>query len=498
MTPKPTGITSQVLTPNAWYYVTWDDVPGTDVRYECHHEGEAASTELRKPESALIAVPKGTTRYTRIRNIVDGVPSGWVKVTLNDKGEIVDIDGDDPTPGKPPNPPRNLDAVDVTATATRLVWDPPEPGGTDVDHYHVSWSRDGAAGEQTTVTDTELALDGLTPDAAYAAAVTAVSAASVPSKAVHAQWRTQPDGTDPETPPAPPSGLHVVSTDPEYASVTVGWHPQGDADYWEVLLDDVYPRYRRANSTEYVFSDLTDGTQYSYRVRAVRKSPTSGKLLRSAPTRGHFTYDGHTPPPVGPQPPRNVRAHCITDTSTKVEWDLDAGVYEYRVWIEGMEDAAQTTQGSLVTVVGLSQATAYTALVTARDRAGNESRPGSVWFRTGIPEPDPDPDPEVPTEPDWPAPTLMIEPLEGGRARATWDDPPEGTPPGIYTPSPGRKPTGAMGYPFWHVSTDQATWFFTRDRQHEFEIPRSGEVQVSVYGVWDNTLTGIATKGVAL
>ena len=48
------------------------------------------------------------------------------------------------------------------------------------------------------------------------------------------------------------------------------------------------------------------------------------------------------------------------------------------------------------------------------------------------------------------------------------------------------------------MSLDGRTWFFTRERQFEFDVNPGAQVMVSVYGVWDNTLTHIATKGVAL
>lgn len=490
-TPKPSGITAQVIRPREWYTVSWDDVAGADY-YECQHQDEAHVSQLRKPESALIAVPRGTRRFTAIRNVVGGEPSGWVRVTLNDEGSIVDIDGDDdPPPDKPPNPPRNPQATEVVATSARLVWDAPTSGGTPVDHYHVSWSKAGGSstGEDTS-DNPELLVTGLDADSDYGAAVSAVSAAGSPSKSVPVYWHTEADEVvpPPEQPPNPPTGLRVTSTEPEYASVSVVWNQQDDADYFEVLLDNVFPRYRKANSAEYTFSDLTDGQTYTWRVRAVRKA-SGGKLLRSTAASSEFTYEGEKPPPP-PTPvprPRNVRAHCISHNSTKVEWDLDAQVIEYEVWLGGAEEAAQRTQDTLVTISGLTSNTSYTAYVVAYDEDGRSSEPGSVAFKTGLPEPPPDEDPDADTAADWPAPRLEVVPTQNGRVRATWDD-----------PATSEKPTSGMGFPFWHVSLDQRTWYFTRERQYEFDVGHGGELFVSVYGVWDNTLTGIATQGVAL
>src|SRR5690606_26053227 len=192
-------------------------------------------------------------------------------------------------------------------------------------------------------------------------------------------------------------------------------------------------------------------------------------------------------PDEAPAAPRNVRAHCITHQSSKVEWDRDPAVHEYEVWLAGAEDAAQRTQDTIVTVTGLKPLTSYTAIVVAYSRSGKASAPGTVQFRTGSAEPAPEPDPDVDTAADWPAPELQVWPLENGKVRASWVDPDD-----------GQKPKGQMGYPYWHVSLDQKTWFFTRSREYEFEVAPGGEVFVSVYGVWDNNLTAIATRGVAL
>ena len=150
------------------------------------------------------------------------------------------------------------------------------------------------------------------------------------------------------------------------------------------------------------------------------------------------------PVPDGkPSTPQNVRAHCITHNSTKVEWDRDPKVTEYEVWIGGNRDSAQRTKDTLVTVTGLLPNTHYTAHVVAHAN-GHQSEPGSIGFRTGTAEPPPITDPDTDTAAEWPAPDLMVWPLEGGKVRATWTDPDDGT-----------KPKKDMGYPFWHVSLEQ-------------------------------------------
>ena len=272
----------------------------------------------------------------------------------------------------------------------------------------------------------------------------------------------------------------------------------------EAFLNDEWVVAHRYGS-EYLVQMYADGSPTEWRARyVVGDQPGPWRTGRVA-FPDSFIEDGGTSPDPDPGPkpdpdpgptpdpvpgppsaPRNVRAHCITDTSTKIEWDRDPTVMEYEVWIAPHRDAAPRTGSTLVTVSGLTQATEYTAVVVAHNAHG-ASPEGRVQFRTGVPEPEPDPDPDVDVDADWPAPELMVLPLEGGKVRATWTDPDDGT-----------KPTKDMGYPYWHVSLDQKTWYFTKERQIEFTVNPDAQVMVSVYGVWDNTLTRIATKGVSL
>lgn len=392
-TPAPTGI--QVLAHGGnWFTLSWQPVPHPD-NHGYESEYAWGSGRRQAPESVMFAVAPGTRDWCRVRNWVGGTPSSWVKVTVDDKGAIVALEGGD---------------------------------------------------------------------------------------------------NQPEPPPAAPTGLRVLRTDPTNGTAVVAWAHQPEADYWEVMLEGAYSRWRQATRPEHTFEDLHAGTNYRYQVRAVRRAAT-GAPIPSSPTAGQVTLKEEPAPPnpdpdpVAPPAPRNVRAHCITHESAKIEWDRDPTVMEYEAWIGEHQGESQHTQATLVTVTGLKPRTTYTAYVVAKNAHGDSAR-GQVTFTTGVAEPPPEVDPDIPTGADWDAPQLEVMPLESGRVRATWIDPP--------TQDGNAKPTAQMGYPFWHVSLDQRTWFFSRERMFEFDVQPGGEVFVSVYGVWDDTLTAIATKGVAL
>src|SRR5690606_30277164 len=239
------------------------------------------------------------------------------------------------------------------------------------------------------------------------------------------------DDGKPKPPPdrpqlAAPGNPRVTAQRPDQHQVDVAWDPVTGAAGYEVQLHPGMTRPRRVNGTTFTFPDLQPGT-YHWTVRAVDAGGHHG-----AEATGEFQFGEHQPDPdPGPTPdpggqrpeaPRNVRAHCVTFETTRIEWDRDPTVMEYEVWLDGQEDHAQHTQDTIVYVTGLQQNTPYVAKVRAHNAHG-ASEPGQVRFVTGVPEPAPDEDPDTETGADYPAPDLTVWPLEGGRVRATWKDP---------------------------------------------------------------------------
>lgn len=301
-----------------------------------------------------------------------------------------------------------------------------------------------------------------------------------------------PTPPSPDVTPAKPTGLAVAKTGESY---TATWNPVAGASFYRVQLKTPGAAPQKVTQPRTELLALSAGShtvgvvavaQNAEGFEFVSEEATATFTVEAAPKPPDPDPDPDPPKPQRPATPRHVRAHCISHQSTKVEWDRDPTVTEYEVWIDPHRGEAQRTGDTLVTVKGLQPATNYVAKVVAHNAAG-ESEPGQIAFKTGVAEPDPDPDPDVEVGADFPAPDLMVWPLEGGKVRATWSDPDDGS-----------KPKSWMGYPFWHVSLDQRTWYFTKQREYEFEVADGAEVMVSVYGVWDNKLTAIATKGVAL
>src|SRR5690606_25111917 len=190
-----------------------------------------------------------------------------------------------------------------------------------------------------------------------------------------------------------PSGWVQATIDAQ-GTVAVAWDYQPEADYWEVMLDGAYSRWRKVHEPAHTFEDVQPDTTYRYQVRAIRRSAT-GAPVPSFPTAAQFTLAGQPVPPkpdpdpkpepepgpAAPATPTNVRAHCITHQSAKIEWDRDPAVMEYEVWVGGHRGESQHTAATLVTVNGLQPRTTYTAHVVAKNAHG-ESAAGQVTFTT--------------------------------------------------------------------------------------------------------------------
>lgn len=202
--PKPAGITAQWQSGN-WIHLTWDPVAGADF-YE--HEYAYGSGRLNEPKSGLFAVAPGTTEWCKIRNVVGGAESGWVTVTVNDKGTILAIDNGDPDP-PPPDGPTTPTRFRVTATGPTtlgLAWEA-SSSPVGIRHYELTWQREGGSLHGTPVTGTSHTVTGLTPATGYDFGVYAVDNGGQESSVAITAGRTEPDGP----PPPPPSGGYPPS-----------------------------------------------------------------------------------------------------------------------------------------------------------------------------------------------------------------------------------------------------------------------------------------------
>ncbi|KGI79384.1 hypothetical protein IL38_24115 [Actinopolyspora erythraea] len=214
---------------------------------------------------------------------------------------------------------------------------------------------------------------------------------------------------DPEQPPKPPSGLHLVSTNIQEGTATVGWDEPTDAEYWEILLENHWSQWQRADRVRYTFYDLYLGSEYGYRVRAVRTT-SSGATLRSAPTRDQFTFDDVPPPERTPAPPENLRVIDVQATSASATWDTPASTpveIDY-YWINyvpaGGEGTSDTTVTTRYPMQRLSPSTRYRVQVRSHGVNGAWSDPVVDSFTTREKT-----DPPPPPPGGWPTSAPFVD-----------------------------------------------------------------------------------------
>ncbi|HZG74887.1 MAG TPA: PA14 domain-containing protein, partial [Paenibacillus sp.] len=92
-------------------------------------------------------------------------------------------------------------------------------------------------------------------------------------------------------------------------------------------------------------------------------------------------YTGVEPDTQAPAAPTNVSAPSKTDTTVNLSWtgsSDNVGVTGYDVYVGGNKANGSPISGTTYTVTGLTETTAYSITVKARDAAGNESAASSA------------------------------------------------------------------------------------------------------------------------
>lgn len=107
---------------------------------------------------------------------------------------------------------------------------------------------------------------------------------------------------------AAPKGVMVKNTDAMPFSLTPSWQPVANADYYEMMFDDMV--YSTIRETNLLFTDLQPGTKYDFRVRAVNKD-------------GHSDWTSMTASTI--TDPLQWAIHGITSLSS-IETDVDLDV----------------------------------------------------------------------------------------------------------------------------------------------------------------------------
>ncbi|MFI6317488.1 fibronectin type III domain-containing protein [Nonomuraea sp. NPDC050556] len=303
------------------------------------------------------------------------------------------------TPRTIPATPTGVRVVPGDASAT-VSWSAPADGGSPITAYTVR-ADPGDIKVTADGTATSVVVSGLVNGRPYTFTVQASNAAGTsPASA--------PVAATPAAPPGPPAEVSAVAGDRQ---VTVSWHaPASDGGSpitgYTVIPSHGQPVPAPATATSAVVPGLTNGTAYTFTVKAANAAGLGVASQESAPVT-----------PVGPPGvPVNVRAASASAKAILVTWEAPASdggspITGYTV-IPSEGEAVPATQ-TTVLVTGLEESKTYTFRVNATNRLGTgpASEPSN-----GV----------SPGQTARPGPPTNVRAVSGdGKATVTWDAPSE-------------------------------------------------------------------------
>ncbi|WP_167286385.1 fibronectin type III domain-containing protein [Paraflavitalea devenefica] len=270
------------------------------------------------------------------------------------------------TAGRPdteaPTTPANLAASAVTQSSVTLSWD------TATDNVGVAGYdiyQDSVKINTALVTTTTYTVTGLTALNNYAFFVRAVDAAGNASDNSNTVGITTPDTQAPSVP------VNVGTSAVTDTSFTLSW--TASTDNIGVAGYDVYQNGSKINAvlintTSYDVTGLTQGTTYTYYVRAL---DAAGNVSANSSTVTVNTLDTQAP-----TAPAGLTSANLLATTVTLNWTASTdniGVAGYDVYQNGVRINPATVAATTYNVTGLTGSTAYTFYVQAKDVAGNLS-----------------------------------------------------------------------------------------------------------------------------
>ncbi len=312
----------------------------------------------------------GTASPLTVTGLTNGTAYTFTVTATNTAGTGPASDASTPvTPVAAPAPTRPGAAQNVVATAgdgqAAISFDPPATdGGAPITGYTVTSSPDGLTATGTTG---PLTVTGLTNGTAYTFTVTATNTAGTgPASDASAPVTPVPAVTVPGTPTgltaAPGNGqISLTWTAPTstggaaISDYVVGYRPHGTGSF------TVYPDGVSTAGMATVLG-LTNGSSYDFQVSAVNSAGTgAASAIVSAV------------PATVPDPPTAVTAVAGNAAATvSFTAPVNTGgspVTGYTV-ITSPGNAVTTGSGGPITVTGLTNGTAYTFTVAARNAVG--------------------------------------------------------------------------------------------------------------------------------
>ena len=249
--------------------------------------GGAAITGYEYQQNEGSWTGAGTTTSYTVTGLTNGTKYTFTVRAVNRKGNGAASDSASATTPTTPDAPTNLSATDADQEVTLSWTAPTETGGLAITGYQYS-QDDGenwTAVPNSNATTTSYTVDSLTNGTEYTFKVRAVNAAGegAASAAVTATPATTPDA---------PTLTVIASNKQVRLSWTAGsnngaaiteWEYQQNGGSWQDIPNS------GADTTSYLVTDLTNGTEYTFTVRAVNRKGEGAASAAVPATPGAFT-----------------------------------------------------------------------------------------------------------------------------------------------------------------------------------------------------------------
>ena len=362
----PTNVSAKVG--DSKVILSWTEVTGNVTKYEVSKDDgmtwEDAGSTTEHTFEGLINDKVYSFQVRAINSFVKGTASDTVTATPK-ADEVPSV----------PVAPTDLNATpgdsEVTLTWTAVT--------EDVTGYEVFCSKDNqwvSAGTETSYTFSELE-----NNTEYTFKVRAVNndLTGAESDEVTATPKAA------VTVPAAPENLVAAPGDTQ---VVVSWDEVEGATSYEVCVDDGEWEAVE-NNTSHTFTQLTNDTEYTFKVRAVNEAGEGAEAsIKATPTAEE------PPAPAVPEAPADVTA-IAEDSQITLSWTEVEGATGYQVCIDGGEwETAESNTSH--TFTGLNNDQTYTLKVRAvkDDVHGTESQEVTATPTAGE-----NPTPELPATP---------------------------------------------------------------------------------------------------
>jgi hypothetical protein len=267
-------------------------------------------------------------------------------------------------------PPANVTGLVATAGNGQVTLTWTDPADADLKEIEITWTPNGTTPQTVAKGTRTYTATGLTNGNAYTFTVMAKDNAGYLSAG---ETTTATPDSPPDT--TPPGNVTSLAAAAGNGQVTLTWTDPTDADLKEIEItwtpNGTTPQTVAKGTQTKTITGLTNGTPYTFTVKAKDNAEnlSAGETTTATP--------GSSPPP-DTTPPAKVTglAAAAGDGQVSLTWTdpTDTDLKEIEItWTPGDGNATVTKGTQTKIITGLTNRTAYTFTVKAKDTTGNQN-----------------------------------------------------------------------------------------------------------------------------